>query len=223
LIMPNHRNPTYHALIGDIVSSRTLPDRAGVQRDLFEVIERLNGSMGGALAAPLKLTAGDELQGLVSEAAAVVDIVVATADALHPAAVAWGMGSGSLTTDLVKDVALLDGPCFHRARSALKEARRDQAWLRQEGLPSPHGGVVTALFDLTWAVRSGWTATQLRYVRDAREMQQQEVAERYGVTKQAVSQSLGSAQFRAVRAGEGALRSLLRWVGEVRTEPGTGS
>lgn len=214
-------DPTYFALIGDVVGSRDLPDRAAVQRKLAETILTLNEHVGASLAAPLKLTAGDELQGLLAEPAAVVDILMAVADALHPAAVAWGLGSGPLTTDLSEDVALLDGPCFHRAREAVDEAAARGGWLRQRGLTAPHGDVLTALFGLTWAIRSGWTATQLRYVADARAMLQQEVAVRHGVSKQAVSKSLDAARFSAVRDGEEAARELLRWLAGSEP-PGTG-
>ncbi|MGH7482063.1 MAG: SatD family protein [Longimicrobiales bacterium] len=204
----------FYAMIGDVVGSRELEDRAAVQRRLRDAVQALNGAVAASLAAPLKLTAGDELQALLTDPAAAVDIAVGIADALHPASVVWGLGRGELATELVSDVALLDGPCFHRARSAVEAAAARGAWLRQEGLEAPHGETLTALFDLAWAIRSSWTPTQLRYVRGARDSLQQEVAARFGVSKQAVSKSLDAARFSSVREGEDAARALLRWLGE---------
>jgi hypothetical protein len=126
----------------------------------------------------------------------------------------WGVGRGPLTTDLHDDVALLDGPCFHRARHALETARHDDVWLRSEGLGPPHDAVLGSLFGLMGAVRSRWTDVQARYVREARGRLQREVAERLGVSEPAVSKGLNAARFAAVAEAERAARALLDWVDE---------
>lgn len=211
---------TFYALIGDIVGSRELPNRAEVQRRLAREIEALNDELGEArLAAPLRLVAGDELQALLTDPAAALDIAVPLADALHPVALRWGLGVGSLDTDLDPDVSLLDGPCFHRARRALDAAADDDTWLRAEGFAAPFSGTVSALFRLMWALRSDWTETQARYVREARGRLQKEVAERFDVNRSTVSRALRAARFREVREGERAARELLRRLAAGRTAP----
>jgi SatD family (SatD) len=202
--------PMYLALIGDVVGSRELSDRAEVQRRLQATIGELNVELVGALAAPLKLVAGDEVEGLLIGGEAVVDVVVALADALHPAALAWGLGLGPLTTDLSEDVSVVDGPCLHLARGALESWEAKERWLSPAGIDAPAGVAIGALFTLMWAIRAHWTDTQLRYVRGARLGTQQDVAERFGVSKQAVSKVLASARFHAVEQGEAAARALLR-------------
>jgi hypothetical protein len=206
-------DPVHFALIGDIVSSRDLPDRAGVQRRLQAELRRLNDELGPALTAPLKLTAGDEVQGLLGPPERVVDILLAVAEGLHPARLVWGLGRGTLDTDLSDDVSVLDGPCLHRARDAVEAAKSGGRWLVTRGLPEPHGRVLEALMDLLAAIRSGWTETRARYVREARGRQQQEVAARLGVSKQAVHQALAAAHFAPVLEAEAAARDLLEWLG----------
>lgn len=211
--------PTFYALIGDIVGSRELPNRAEVQRRLAREIEALNDRLGDErLAAPLRLVAGDELQALLADPAAAVEIAVGLADALHPVALRWGLGAGPLDTDLDPDVSLLDGPCFHRARRALDAAADDDTWLRAEGFPAPYSATVSALFRLMGAIRSDWTETQARYVREVRGRLQKEVAERFDVNRSTVSRALASARFRDVREGERAARELLRRLAAERPE-----
>jgi hypothetical protein len=214
--MPRRTRPNakrmYYALIGDITASRAIADRAGVQRRLRRVIAELNAESGAALAVPLRLTAGDELQGLFTDASFVAHTVIRFADELHPVNLSWGLGRGPVTTDLDPDVSLVDGPCFHNARAALKMAVRERSWLTASGFAEPWDDVLSAMFRLMRATRSRWTATQVRYVRAARGRLQQEAAEHLGVTKQAVSKTLDAAQFAHVQAGEEAVRHVLAWL-----------
>ncbi|MGH7549744.1 MAG: SatD family protein [Gemmatimonadota bacterium] len=200
---------SYAALIGDVVGSRRHGDRARLQRDVKRALARVNRRLAGALAAPLSLTAGDEVQGLFREPAAVVDAVVEIADAVVSARLVYGLGFGPLETDLGPDPALLDGPCFHRAREALTEARGHGAWLVARGLTAPGDLVVSALFRLLGELRSRWTEIQAEHVAHARGGSQKEVAERLGKAESTVSESLKAAGFQAVLAGEEALHAVL--------------
>lgn len=209
---------TYYALIGDIAGSRQMENRAEIQRTLLRTIEKLNGrfrcggSPGDAVAAPLKLTAGDEIQSLLRDPVIAVNMVVEIADALHPAEVVWGLGAGGLSTDLGWDVGMLDGPCFHRARAAVESAGSDGGWLRAEGFDPPHAEALSALFRVMRAVRSRWKPAQVRYIRGARDRLQKEVAEMHDVDESTVSKALQAARFRDVEAGEAAARALLEWM-----------
>lgn len=206
--------PVYFALTGDIVASRELGERAAVQRTLRAALEDLNRELADALAIPLQLIAGDEVQGLLRDPAAAADVVIGIADALHPVAIMWGLGRGPLATDLADDVSLVDGPCLHRAREALEAAVAEEGWLAAAGFEAPHGRVLSALFRMMWSVRSGWTETQIKYAREVRRRTQTEVAGLFGVSKQAVSKVLDAARFAPVREAEEAARALLEWLGE---------
>ncbi|MFP3948141.1 MAG: SatD family protein [Longimicrobiales bacterium] len=208
----------YFALTGDVVSSRELENRASVQRTLTRVLEELNEGLEAALATPVKLIAGDEVQGLLHEPDAVVDVVTRIADALHPVPMAWGLGRGTVSTDWSEDVSMMDGPCLHRAREAVEIAASEGRWLVARGIEAPHGEILSALFNLIWTLRSSWTDTQLRYVREARERKQIDVAALYDVTPQAVSKALDSARFSVVVEGERTARRYLEWLG-TESEP----
>ncbi|MGI9038011.1 MAG: SatD family protein, partial [Gemmatimonadota bacterium] len=108
---PSAHGPTFFALIGDIVDSRTLPDRSAVQRTLAAAIQRLNRDRTEEMAAPLRIIDGDAVQVLLVAGPSVVDIVIRLAEALHPAAMVWGLGRGGLSTDFSDDVSMIDGPC----------------------------------------------------------------------------------------------------------------
>lgn len=207
----------FAALIGDVVESRRHPDRARLQRELTDAITCANRETGEVLAAPFSLTAGDEIQALFRDPADVVDAAVAITDAVLPARIVYGLGFGALETDLGPDPALLDGPCFHRAREALAEARRQGSWLVARGLGDPDDAVLSALFRLLGEIRSGWTELQAKHVASARERPQKQVAEALGKAESTVSESLKAAGFQAVLAGEEAARTLLAHAAAART------
>lgn len=199
----------YVALIGDLVDSRNLPNRAPVQRILRATLESLNADLGERLTAPLRLTAGDEVQGLTRSPMILVDVMVGIADALFPAEVVWGMGLGPLTTELAEDVSLIDGPCFHRARDAVQQAKRASRWLRVEGADETPGRSVSSLMNLIGSLRSDWTERQAEVVQAARGRLQIEVAEDLQVNASTISRTLAAAHYEVVLEGEAAARHLL--------------
>ena len=202
----------YAALIGDVVRSRASGNRGRLQRRLLEEIERLNSSLEDRLARPLALTAGDEIQGLFRCPSGAVTAVVGLSEAIFPESLVFGLGYGGLSTDLYEDVARIDGPCFHRAREALREAGSER-WLTARGLAGMNDSVLTSLFTLMQAVRRRWTDKQLEYVRAARRAPQKEVARDFGVSPSTVSESLKAAGFKAVREGEETATGLLAGFG----------
>lgn len=214
----------YVALIGDIRGSRELEDRAEVQERFRELVEHLNesiltGSAAGAvatndgdpLASRLTVTTGDEFQGLLDDGTATVRAAVEASDRFEPAALRFGLGRGTLETDLNEEQAIgMDGPCFHRARAALKAARADEAWIRVAGWPDTLDRHASRMFDLVQAVREDWTDRQAEFARALQaEGTQQRVAERFSVSKSTVSESLSAGHVHEVRAAETSLGELL--------------
>jgi len=198
------------AVIADVQGSRDIPDRAAFQRRLLRTLKRLNRRFRGErLPADFRVTAGDEFQGLLTNPADLVDVTAELADELHPVRLVFGAGWGHLATDLVADVAALDGPCFHAARRSVSEAARRGRWVQVEGFGDVEDEAVSAFFLLIGALREGWTATQTKYARAARGRLQKDVAEQFGVSPSVISESLKSARFDAVATGERALRRLM--------------
>ncbi|MCA9002584.1 MAG: hypothetical protein KDB61_11720, partial [Planctomycetes bacterium] len=137
----------YLALIGDMVASRELPDRKRAQQHLIEAIQQLNSrpELGmEALAAPLTLTAGDEVQALIRRPETTMTLIQELTDRFGGAGkfpvFVFGLGLGTLSTGLIPvgpgrlpNPAIEDGPCFHLARAALEAAKKERRWVRCMG------------------------------------------------------------------------------------------
>ncbi len=135
-------NASRVALLGDVVGSRSAPDR-----------RRLHGHLVAALAAidarcpareSLRVTVGDEFQGVYDSLGAALDAALRIRLALLPAIdVRIGLGRGEIVT-LDADRGLQDGPAWWSARAALE---RVEAGGRRSALRTVRTGYAAAAPD----------------------------------------------------------------------------
>lgn len=201
------------AVIGDLTASRELgaDRRRRVQGRLEELVADLNREFEASLLARLTITLGDEFQGVLSDPGVLPDLTWRLAVGLPEMRIWTGVGRGAIETELREEAMGMDGPAFHRAREAVEEAKASRR----------HGGVFVGFGDddpvlgglarLVDRLRTDLTDAQVEAVELARRgTTQREIAERLGVTPQAVSQRLAAAGWEALREGEEALEILLR-------------
>ena len=204
-------------LIGDIVSSRTFPDRAALQARLSDVLATANGS--GRLTQGLHMTTGDEFQGAVATVPDAVRLGLdLRLDVLPEVELRIGVGIGAYRVfDASATPVVQDGPAWWAARRAVETAedlasrpasRHVRSWaaaLERDGSdPSDDATVrtvaaVNAYLGIQDFVVSTMTPRQLRLLASAlRGEPQREAARREKVTQSAVSQALHSSGGQAV-------------------------
>jgi hypothetical protein len=187
----------YLAVIGDIVGSREVEDRRGLQHLLRAGIEQINLDFSAILASQFILTIGDEFQGLLAKVGRVDGLMGRIRSVVHPIELRFGLGIGELDTP-VEEVALgMDGPCFHRARRALERA--EEAGTRVEVEAGGHQ-ISFAIYSLLYtAMRTGWTDRQRQVVDLASSGDSgKRIAGQLGITPSAVSQHLRAAEADAI-------------------------
>jgi DNA-binding transcriptional ArsR family regulator len=183
----------YLAIIGDVVRSRDLHERGVVQARLREGIAQVNERFVSTIVSKFILTIGDEFQGLLGNTEDIVHLLAVLRTAIHPIEQRIGIGVGTLDTPL-EEVALgMDGPCFHRARSAIECAKEDGTSIEVEtsGRNEPF-----RIYSLLYAgLRRGWTTRQ-REVFDLSlgGNSGKEIAHKLGVSPSAISQHLSAAE-----------------------------
>ncbi|MFK7742726.1 MAG: SatD family protein [Planctomycetota bacterium] len=202
------------AVTADVVASRQHGDRKALQKQLLAALRSASDELGRALVADAQLTAGDEVQALLRTPTATMRLLQLLSDAVHPTQFTFGIGFGTLSTSLpsrraARRLPLLDGPCFHHARTALEEARSRGAWAAAHGF-GPWQEPLNALLELLGNLRQGWTEKQGQYAGAARTAAQKDVAKRFGVNPSVVSESLKGARLELVRRGEHGAEALLR-------------
>jgi hypothetical protein len=152
-------------------------------------------------------TAGDEVQGVMNDAAAVVDLALAL---VRRGEWSIGIGAGPVDEPLPASTRAGSGPAFVLARKAVERAKSSPQLLAVEAPDADRAGAAQAALDLLASVvqrrsEPGWQAVDLI----SRGSTQTEVAEALGVTKQAVSQRLRAATWAPEVAGRDLAAQLL--------------
>lgn len=157
---------------------------------------------------PFERTAGDEFQGVLEDAAVVVDIVMDLVRDGH-----WhiGIGAGPVNLPLPTSTRAANGPAFESARKAVEKAKRLPAHLAVRGAvdeAAAHTEAVLALMGSIIEKRSeaAWEAIDL--VSSGSSFT--EAADKLGVSRQAISQRLSVAQWQQEQAARPAAAALLR-------------
>ena len=201
-------------IIGDLVQSRQLEDRAGAQETLQSTLEECNNRFTADIQAPFVVTLGDEFQGLVSLDFPLEQLWWAYQTRMRSVtATRFAFGIGQLATKLSRSVVQMDGPCFHATRDALRWAKSNKRHLAFgiDGA-APIAAALThaapGILDLTM---QNWTSVQWETVCLLIMHQRQiAVAEARGVTKQSVQDVLKSCRAEEVIAGLEGLSFLFR-------------
>src|SRR3954453_7974677 len=126
--MKNSASSTLRAtLIGDVVGSRTVADRAGTHRALNRALR----DIAAAAIDPPAFTVGDEFQGAFTRVGLAIDAALSLRLSIAPDVdVRFGIGWGGVTM-LDESAGIQDGPGWWAAREAIEWTASAQ---RQPGL-----------------------------------------------------------------------------------------
>lgn len=184
---------TYLAIIGEVVGSREVEDRRNLQQRLRVAVDRANRLYTDSITAGFVLTIGDEFQGLLKDVEGVDKLLADIRASVHPIELRFGLGIGGLDTPL-ENVALgMDGPCFHRARTAIEKAESRQSLIDVE---TPQPDLTFHIYSLLYAaLRQRWTMRQIQvFDLSMSGVPGKSIALRLGITASAVSQHLSAAE-----------------------------
>lgn len=155
----------YIALIGDIIESKKIQDRAQVQQQLLRLMKELNWQYQDYLISPFTVTTGDEFQALFSPNSYMFQIIDQLSVAFSPYEIRFGIGVGEMVTEINKEQSIgSDGPAYWLAREAINHIHDKNDY----GIN--HISVFLADEEVTWTInamlaacsfiQSKWTEVQ---------------------------------------------------------------
>lgn len=116
----------YCTLICDIKSSKKLKNREEIQYKIIDMLKAANTKFKDIIVSPFLITSGDEWQGLLKYPCDYKKIITFFNEFIPDVQFYTGVGIGSIYIhNFELTVNQLDGPSFHRAREALKFAKRN--------------------------------------------------------------------------------------------------
>lgn len=201
-------------LIGDVVGSRTHPDRRALQDRVSWVLEEVASKVPEVQR--LAVTVGDEFQGVFPDLASAVRAALLIRLSLLPEVdTRYGLGSGPfMVFDDSRQPISQDGPAWWAAREAITTAKQRSDRPRSRSIrvwylaATPDGasagpgvGPVNAYLSCCDELIGRMSPRELRLTRGVVEgVEQAELAEREGVVPSAVSQALSRSGAHTVAA-----------------------
>jgi hypothetical protein len=149
-------------VIGDIVDSRRMRNRAAFQRQFAEALHGLSPDQP-SLASPYTLTLGDEFQAVYRRAGGLFADLCRVRIACLPARVRLVVAVGEIKTAINPTQALgMDGPAFHLARARVDALKADGGWFDLDGDAPGTPDTRRALIDLVCAGVDSWQPNRWR-------------------------------------------------------------
>ena len=202
-------------MLGDIRHSRLLTDRSSIQTGLRRLTAQINREMASLISVPFSISGGDEIQALLADPGTlyeVVDNIDLTADLFG---MRFGIGWGPLSTPHAERTWEMDGECFHHARQAIAQGKKEDRWVTVGGMGDDGDKVINGVFRLVQVIREGWTDKQRTAVAARKAaITQTQTAEQLGLDTSTLSKMLKAAQYKQLTEMEEAMPALIRrWLG----------
>ena len=110
-------------LIGDIISSKKIPDRQKVQEKIRGVLAKLNKE-NMHLISPYTITLGDEFQAVLKNARHLFGDIITILYVIFPTKIRFSIGIGDIQTPVNPNQAIgMDGTAFYNARTGIDKLK----------------------------------------------------------------------------------------------------
>lgn len=201
----------YVVVTGDLIGSQEMPNRREVQSQLKTALAEVNHGFKGTIVVPFVITLGDEFQGAINSLAESYTIIKNLRKEIYPVAVRFGVGCGGISTEIGSTPAEMDGEAFYLSRQALESARKGKRKIQFSTGDEVRDNAVNTILMLIEAIQSDWKEKHYQRVWAYERLGTLEkVAEREGISRQAITETMKSIKYEQIKTAEESLLTLLR-------------
>ena len=199
-------------IIGDIVRSKSIPDREAAQEKLKSAMERVNTDFASDFWAPFVITRGDEIAAVLTSFVQVNDMMNELQRNFSPYRLRFGIAWGELTTALESRLATeIDGPAFYAASAMIDKAREKNKLAYFQLGNAVLDRAVSSLKNAIGFLQSSWTLRQTEVCYKFVELRNQyDVARLLKIKQPTVKKTLNSIHFKEILSLEEDVSYLLQ-------------
>lgn len=188
-------------MIGDLVSSRRIQNRADFDAVLVKRLEGLSRNNPYCLS-PYTLTIGDEIQAVFSRADRVFYDAVSILAVLYPQKMRFSFSVGTLSKPINPERAIgMDGPAFYAARDGIEDLKKSGYLFYLSGVDIPNLKLMQHTLNLLSGVMHKWNDTRWQTLERLMEgWTVKEIAAEIAVSDKAVYKTIQAADLEEVVA-----------------------
>jgi len=179
-------------LLGDVVASRTITNRAAFQRTLLEAGREVNERYPDIYAGFKILKGVDEFGCALATITDSYRLITTLLARLYPNAARFVLVYDYVDTGLkTRDVSIMDGPAFHKASEMLLSLKKSKLLFDMSVQDEVLDASLFGLINLILITKNTWSPRQFQIVEEYRKHKlQAEIAADLGISQQAVSKTL---------------------------------
>ena len=116
----------YGVITADIVRSKEIKDRDYFFEIFSKKINYINKNFSYYIFAPLKIYRGDEFQGGIKKVIRIPEFLSVIRENFYPLQFRAGIGIGSISTNIKKDIGKIDGEALRLSSQALNIIKKER-------------------------------------------------------------------------------------------------
>lgn len=202
-----------YVLLGDIVSSKKIKDRAKFQEKLIKACNAINQAYNDDIIAKMKIIKGsDEIGCLLGNLAPLYDIIDGVSNDLHPVKIRFVLVNGKIDTGFeTKDISQMDGPAFHQASKLIMDLKKEKLIFNMSTSNKILDTLITNNINLIYLLKNRWSPVKIEIIHSyERWGDQRKVASKLGISQQTVSYHLKSSNWKVIKKMETELKLSLK-------------
>ncbi len=180
------------ALIGDIIESKKLKNRAVIQKKLDSIFKDIN-KKDKYLQSDFTITLGDEFQAVYSRADSIIINSLRILADLYPVKVRFSFGVGEITTAMKKKAIGMDGPAFYNAREGMESLKKgNHNFYLTDGLADSFR-MERYVLNLISHMMKGWNENRFRtLLMMFEEKGKKDIAKKLSISERAIYKTINS-------------------------------
>ncbi|MCK5671759.1 MAG: hypothetical protein KAH95_00190 [Spirochaetales bacterium] len=184
-------NTNYLILIGDIIESKKIDDRAEVQRKLSSIFTKLNKNCNNIIS-PFTITLGDEFQAVFNSSKGIIHSLLTISKLIFPYEIRYSLAIGKLSTELNRKTSIgMDGPVFYSGRQGIENLKNKKGVFSLHTESQKYDLLISAGMDMILSEIYRYKSTNRAniFVRTLEKMPQGQVAQDNGVSRQNINKN----------------------------------